>query len=251
MTNILTGMMGAAGVATSDCPLPYPTTPGGTPILWFAGDDVTLSGTDVTQWNDKSSSGFDATKLAASTNYATLDATDSNFNGKPTLNFPGSSLYELSGETMGDIMTATEFEWWFVGMATFAGAYNYMFGDTSGYWWFGPQTSGLYKGGDQHVEVSLALSTPGMFQLGQGIGGTSNLILRGIDGAEDDYGSNVNYYSGSWLSHGIRIAGRGTTGASYPFRGDIAEIICYTSPLTGDALTQTKCYLAGKYDMEW
>lgn len=223
--------------------------PGGTPSLWLAGDDVNLSGTDVTQWNDKSGNGFDATPTDAG-RLAVLDATDSNFNDRPTLFFGGTSYgMAIVGETMGSFMTsATQHEWWFVGMQTASANYGWMLGDSNGYWHFGSYTSGTYEGGDKHVSVTVALSTPTMFQMENGSGGSGNLILRASDGDEHDYGSNLNYAGGSWLGNGVLIAGRGS---GYPFTGDIAEILCYASPLTGDDLAETRTYLATKYDMEW
>ena len=218
--------------------------------MWFAGDNVTLSGTDLTQWNDKSGNGLNLTKESQfPSNYAQFVASDSNFNDKPTLTFVWGGIYEVAGQDMSAFMTSEkEFQWFWVGMQTNTGSYKYALGDDSGYCWFGMTTSGTYYGYDTHVEVAVAASTPQMFQLVNGQDGTGNLVLYASNGQLDDYGSQVDYYPDDWFDRNIiQVGGRSSGG----FEGTMAEILCYASPIVDDDLTQTKCYLSGKYDIEW
>jgi len=79
-------------------------------VLWLDAEDtasITLNGTDVAQWDDKSSSGFDASQATASSQPAYLAT---GFNGKPTLQTDGADYLEFGqvglGRSVGAITCA-------------------------------------------------------------------------------------------------------------------------------------------------
>jgi hypothetical protein len=69
--------------------------------MWLDAADastITLNGSDVSQWNDKSSSGFNASQATAA-NQPTYSATG--FNGKPTVTQSGDRFLEFGVTSLG------------------------------------------------------------------------------------------------------------------------------------------------------
>ena len=92
---------GPAAVAAAPAAPWTPADLGASLALWFDADDastITLNGSDVSQWNDKSGNARHASQATASFQPTYLTA---GFNGKPTLQTDGNDVLELGVTSLG------------------------------------------------------------------------------------------------------------------------------------------------------
>lgn len=79
------------------------------PFLWLKADEgVVESGNDVSQWTDQSANGNNLVQ-AAGANQPLYTAANSDFNGKPTVDFNGSSHFLRSGALSSSLTDTTTF----------------------------------------------------------------------------------------------------------------------------------------------
>jgi hypothetical protein len=236
--------------------------------LWFDGADsssMTLSGSSVSQWNDKSGNSFNATQSTGA-NQPTL--VTNVLNGKSTVRFNGSTSYlsfgtsQIFDDTLGFTLvvvfkcTATGF-----GRTIFeanAGNSRWLrnvaaIGDSS----YG-DLSVSANNSDVNVRTGAILSTSTfarVMSVYNGSGNTTptnysitknNTAVSSYAAVKDD--TNVLALAGSSFVAGtankIGIYG---DGSSNPFQGDIAEILLYNRGLTSSELAMLSGYLKGKW----
>jgi hypothetical protein len=101
------GVRFPGGRGATPSPPPPTWAPSSIPGLtgWWRGDDVTLSGSNVSSWNDKSGNGRHFTQ-ATGANQPLFVASDANFGGQPTLDFNGSTHRLGSTWTLANIFDA-------------------------------------------------------------------------------------------------------------------------------------------------
>ncbi|MEM6829387.1 MAG: hypothetical protein AAF551_02650, partial [Bacteroidota bacterium] len=223
-----------------------PDSPGGVAgnILWFRADGgVTTTGNFVTNWEDQSSSGLNAT--ATGGNRPTLQADDANFN--PSISFVGGDVMN-AGNNLN--LNPGVDEW------TFLSTFNVNLGDNGTILSraIGGEASRQYQyfvSGDEFRQIiggtinddGITLATGG-WTLGSATLSTS-VLNSYVDGSLDDPGvpgtapnQNTN----------LRIGARGASaGATFPLTGEIGEIIMFNSNLTDVERNRAESYLAIKY----
>jgi hypothetical protein len=213
-------------------------------LRWYKADAITgLNDTDpVSTWPDSSGLALDATQTGADRpTYRTNIV-----NGKPVVHFPGWDLVNgphMVMPTLSGVLTMI-----FVVRATGAGltgGYKPLIGSTAGFPAFhggvgtevigGPGQSdmGLNDGTafvNNVVAVPTAINKPAIFK---------SLVFQ----------PNVAIASGGWAAMN-RITRDGYLGEALNDRvweGDYAEIIAYSTTLTGTELAQMHSYLSAKY----
>jgi hypothetical protein len=237
---------------------------------WFDGSDsasMILSGSSVSQWNDKSGNGFNAAQATAA-NKPTL--VSSVLNGKSIVRFDGSNDFlsfgssQIFDDTLG-YTVVTVFKCTATGFAKTvfeanAGnsrwlRYDVAIGDTS----YG-DVSVSTNNGDANVRTGAILSTSSFAKLvvtyngsgnttpGNYVVAKNNTIVASYAAVKED--TNVTPLAGSAFVAGtankIGIYG---DGSSNPFQGDIAEIMLYNRKLTDSELSSLTAYLKGKWDI--
>lgn len=251
MTNLLTGMMAASGVSTSNY---VGDPPSGFSARWRA-DDVTLSGSIVTSWNDTSGNGYHLERW--DTNYGpTYTESDSNFNNNPSIKFGGdmggSNFYNMktaSGVTMTTIFGAGGS----AGPVTLAfvckhdptqSSFNYsqIVGDYYGDCDFKQDSDTQITGGSFNSAVGSGVKS-GVYW--QNKAGTGNQTLQ-VSGQTAQTGSGA-----SWNYDGYQMLIGGNNNAGFYYFGWIAEIIIYPTYLSGGDITTLKNYIANSYTITW
>ena len=217
--------------------------------LWLDGADtstLTLSGTQVTQWRDKSSGGLNATNLVGTVTYS---ASGLVFNGSANM---------LSDLTIGTTTPITVFIVATTnlssGFATPLGinAYNgtrpnmlmpYQSGTTPSYWWFSGGAAGV------DGTTVTATVTPGtMYVLADYWSPNSTQVnVNGTSYASSTQAPG-SLSSGAKLLIGSTTSG-GTTYTEY-WNGTISEVIIFTRTLTSAERNQIEGYLAWKWSTQ-
>lgn len=249
-----------------------PTDPGNVG-LWFDADDastITTTGTDVTQWNDKSGNGNHAYQSTASERASSGTST---INGLNTINFDGSGEYmaidnksytgqSINGLSIFSVQRTLSNGRNMILSYDRSETFRYSVGDdqlshnnrlafdTNSGSGGGTRdmrgTTGLI-GGDGHI-------TGAIFD-----GTTGNKSLY-VDGAQDAASaSDGNHTAGSALGNtGVTRYGfigvgsesntfDGATGPNNWFHGNIGEILLYDKALNYDETMQVQQYLAAKW----
>jgi hypothetical protein len=238
--------------------------------LWFDGSDsssMIVSSGSVSQWNDKSGSGFNATQ-GTGANRPTL--VTNVLNGKSVVRFDGSDDYlsfgtsQVFNDTLG-YTVITVFKCTATGFAKTlfeanAGnsrwlRYDVAIGDTT----YG-DISVSTNNGDANVRTGAILSTSSFAKIvvtynGSGNATPSNYVIAKNNTIVASHAAvkedtNVNPLAGSAFVAGtankIGIYG---DGSSNPFQGDIAEIILYNRKLTDNELASLTAYLKAKWNI--
>ena len=250
-------MMAAAGLSTA----PTDPTPGFT-MRVRADTIVVSSGTNVSSWTDLGSGGFSYTPFNAATP-PTLNTTDSNFNGEPTVTFggPNNSSYGYNLNTAGTsgnsgggnaaVFTNTRVKFsifvvWRQSISANTFSYATMFGCYSGSLWIGPNSLTQISIGNNTLQQTVVTPTTYATHAWNGATtGSANTTLKTTGLTTVVHSSNPSYGSSNSL-----LIGGGGNSAMY-FLGEIAEIIVYPTALTGADASTTEDYLAGRYGLTW
>lgn len=212
-------------------------TPSDLPNLaaWFRADDLTTSGSSVTQWNDKGLSGYHLTPG----NSPTLLSSVAAINNQPAVRFNGSTNY-LENATLSQAD----------GYHTFI-----IFARQGG----GVVTLAIIDSVSQAGDALYYVSNPSLYTIFSG----SNLTYTPAvpdntwtvgDGWWQSTNSEINVNNGtpsvgntgSVSSTGFRVGRRGNPSTAYG-QLDIAEIIVSTAKISGDNLTNLHGYLNSRY----
>ena len=264
MTNILTGMMGAAGVSRGGV---YVGSPPSGYRAWYRADTVTESGGAVSQWDDKSGNSFDIGAMDASYK-PTYNTTDSNFDSHPTINFgvdDGANNYKFynasGGPTWSDVMNNSgtslfqAFTWALVWNATTGqspGSYDAWLGDNPGYMWFGMSSdTQVAMGNGTFTQTGLALGTT-YASIINAQGGSDGSITITIETTGETTATYTSWNSASHATGrntGVMIGGGSI--ASYMMKGQLADVLIYNTSLDASDTTTLKNYFANSYDLTW
>ena len=237
---------------------------------WYRADDVTRSGTNVTQWNDRSGNGIHMLQYTAANTGVSPTvspqwvSSDSNFNGQPSIDFTAQNDSNFirfstvagpqnSGNGTASMYTngGTQFSMFAVyrsvAGSTISG-YDIVFGDSQGYLWLGPASTSEFSIGNEDLKQSgwSRGTTFASHGFNGAASGSANLTLKTTGLSTVNYGSNYNF-----SSRGAAMCIGGAVTADQRFRGHIAECIMYPTALTGDDASKTEDYLADRYNLTW
>jgi hypothetical protein len=235
--------------------------------LWFDGSDASsmiLSGSNVTQWNDKSGNGFNATQ-GVSANQPTL--VTNVLNGKSVVRFNGSTNYlsfgsgQVFDDTLGYTLitvfkcTATGFGRTI--MEANAGHSRWLrhvvaLGDST----YG-DVSVSTNNGDANVRTGAIFSTTAFGRLiavynGAGNTTPANYTITKNNTSLASYALSKPDTVVTALAGSPFVAGTANKigiygdGSSNPFQGDISDIILYNRPLAIGELAMVVGYSQGK-----
>ena len=207
--------------------------------FWLDGADqtsMTLSGSNVTQWNDKSGSGFNA--VVSSNAYATLTTTGLSFNNSYyTTNYSASP----ANETFFTVFTTP---------GTLVAASNGLVGTQTGGrtilvpgWGpnsnaFGMNNSGV-AGGAGVTGLVTNTRYIGVIQI------TGTSTTAAINGNSPSAPVTITAFTGGRTT----TIGRETS-TQYAFNGIIHELLAYTASLTTAQRQQVEGYLAWKWGLQ-
>jgi len=253
---------GAAGTSGEEITAGY--------TAWYRADDVTRSGNNVTQWNDRSGNGIHMLQYTAANTGVSptvspqFVSSDSNFNNQPSIDFTaqnGNNFVRFStvagpqnsGNGTASMYTngGDQFSMFAVYRAVAGSSilgYDIVFGDSQGYLWLGPSSTTLFSVGN----VSLTQSgwsrgtTFASHSFNGATSGSANLTLKTTGLSTVNSGSN-NAFS----SRGNAMSIGGAVTAGQRFRGHVAECIMYPTALTGNDASKTEDYLAARYNLTW
>ena len=224
--------------------------------LWLDATNtssLTLSGSNVTQWNDLAGN----TNLSNTANYPTYSATG--LNGKPTLNFAGNNasaqyLYNNSAPTLYNSLSS--FSYFTVlksvpsnaSWASFFSIYRNFtayFGSvsdtnpTNPWFYNGTSFNGGSGNGRSSIDNTVILVRVTVS------GGSLTLQIYGSSGS---YTNTFSYTVGTASSQQIYI---GYSGYNFndSFNGLISEMLFYNSALTQSQYQQVEGYLAWKWGL--
>jgi len=217
--------------------------------LWLDAADpstVTLSGSNVTQWNDKSGNGYNATQATSGnrpvyvseSNRLSFTSASSQFLNLPTNALPaGNSSYayfivcSITSQTGRTLIAGGTF-----------GTTNATFGfrsDNSGgglrhYWWANDQTTAANAYTVNQTFIAEATYTSG---------GTRATLVNGTQLASDTPGTRSQATSPNYIGAG--------SNASLEFLdGTISEIVVFNAALTTFQRQQIEGYLARKWGLQ-
>ena len=231
---------------------------------WYRADDVTRSGNNVTQWNDKSGNGIHMTRFNTSLSPQFVSS-DSNFNSQPSIDFTaqtGSTTIRFgtagaANSGTGRANTFTNGQDTFSIFAVFRNSssqatnsygYSQIIGDQQGYLHLSPQSTTLLQIGNGDLTQSgfSRDTTFASHAFNGATSGSANLTLKTTGLTTAVHGSNPTF-----SSIGAAMVIGGGSAASQYFRGHIAEVIVYPTALTGDDASKTEDYLADRYNLTW
>jgi len=255
--------MGAAGTSGEELTAGY--------TAWYRADDVTRSGNNVTQWNDKSGNGIHMLQYTAANtgSAATFSpqfvSSDSNFNNQPSIDFSGQDgskfirFSTVAGPQNAGNGTASmytnggdQFSMFAVYRADQASrssyGYSEIIGDNYGYLWLGPSANTVMSIGNKDLTQSgwSRGTTFASHAFNGATSGSANLTLKTTGLNTVNSGSN-NAFS----TRGAAMCIGGANSIDYMFVGHIAEVIVYPTALTGDDASKTEDYLADRYNLTW
>jgi hypothetical protein len=261
--NIVAGLLGGEGAGGGITP----DSVAGLKAWYDAADTATisLSGSAVTQWNDKSGNGFHVTQ---STSAQRPSSGINTINSKNVLTFAGDDV--LSAATASDwtfLHNSTGSTVFAVAISDNTDAFEYsIFATSVGSSERGcalrvaspdPQTLSPFvsTGGGSGTLVSLI--SGGTFTAGtafyvSGIWDNSNATLANRSlwrkNGGTQFGTNAQDDSPSSSNPARALCvGNNTNSGSYAWTGKIAEIIMYTGVLSGTDITGINSYLASKW----
>lgn len=233
---------------------------------WYDASDtatITVSGTAVTQWNDKSGNAYNVTQGTAGQRPVSGTRTQ---NGKNMIDFQSDDV----------LQAATASDWTFMSNSTGCTAFVAAFYDTDSNSRVLIDTSGFlsaniglacYAAGDDNLSGLVARGASGTFvSLIETLGAltdntakyfsvkfdnanatAANRVLARINGGSQ---TGANTYSGAASSsapnHALYIGAYNTSG-SFGFNGGICEIIIYSGLLSDADILKVNNYLAAKW----
>jgi Concanavalin A-like lectin/glucanases superfamily len=219
------------------------------PFLWLDGSDystMTLSGANVTQWNDKSTNAYNMTQ-GTSANQPKFGTKQ--INGRNVVDFSGNAggLY-MSNTAVS--LTNNAYTIFIVGYTVYNSAspnillYGYNTGAT-GYFSCFSQSNQLYFGVNNgnwntYGTGTVPTTTPYMFE---GINSPTSMQIY----YDASLCSNVGYTANSVTLTSINV-GSGSAGGS-PFNGYIGEVLVYNTTLSPANRIEVEGYLAWKWGL--
>lgn len=239
---------------------PITEGPGGNPTFWVDADSlyITLAGSDVSNWADRSGNGLDLPDPPTTTDRPLYNSTDSNFNDLPSVFF-GTNEYM---ETADDALLACPdgFTVYIVSdISSFPSTFSSLISRTNTTSW--SQGWGiLYYSTNWRFWVNNWNDFSTRVDMGSnpiGIHGAhifklhydkTNIVgqIFGPNGAAETtkaYSATVTDPS----SEGITVAWGGSD--SFDINASYGEIIFYNSPLSDEDQTTTEEYLSNKYNI--
>ena len=219
--------------------------------LWLDAIDsstLTLSGSTLTQWNDKSGGGFNATSPAG--------PTQSTYNGYPVLSFNGSSQYMVSANTVPRTThTLIAVHRPATTTGNFVGNTSlFRYQNVSSYIVF-PFMNGTTPRGYITDADGTPINSSNSTLLENSVTTSLNLIMAVIDsGSQAVFKNGVQQASTTQSLAGATsdtlTIGRYNPGSSDYYQGDLAEMIVYSRILTVSERRQMEGYLAWKWGLQ-
>jgi hypothetical protein len=229
-------------------------------ILWFDAQDsstITLSGTDVTQWNDKSASANHAIGGAIKPRY------DSpyNINGYSTVDFKGSSgarmdttnNINITGSQERDCFTVVKFDSGWTGeyAVWFHGSTTFPFGRAWAPWWnLSTPRWGLSRyGADGRTSLSITLNTGLILEVSHD--NTNGVNFAGINMYVNDPETALTWET-TTSANTNTINSKLTLGfytGTAILKGQIGELLYYNRRLTTIERREVFWYLKKKWGL--
>lgn len=236
--------VGFIGLVSS---LTTPTSPVSGMTLWLDANDsttITLSGSNVTNWNDKSGNGNDFTSSST--------VTIGDIGGKDAISFPtfnGNLLTSLS--VLSDVITASAYTIFCVfETSNIDAGPGGLFSDTGGFLVLevgdaaSPDANILnVDGGLDTASVATGANTStGVVVVAQHTGGNIRIAL-----GSDTWAQTTASGDTSTLSNKLQV-GRGQGGTPW-FHGRIGEIIIYDKASSDSEISSNITYLTNKWSL--
>ena len=247
----------AGASATQGASSEFSGSPASGYTAWWRSDSgVTLSGSLVDKWTDKSASEFTVVpEDGFSTTKVTYNSSDADFNNKPSLESTNNTphQYESEGQTVNQILTdSNDWHVFVVGYVHAANtnfSYPEMWVDKQGYGWIGPQSDTAFVTKNNSNAVTVSSSEDTLFVLewiNNSGGGGSGWKTKATSSSGTDTASSTAYTWGPGYTNEYVMFG-GTGGSSMTFMGKMSELIFYASEQTGGNLTTLQSYFEDNY----
>lgn len=214
---------------------------------WYRSDlGITLNGSTVSAWADQSGNGRNLTQSTGS-KQPTYNATDSQYNNKPSLTFTSGSATVLTNSSF----TWTTFTVFLVCKVTAAG-YYFIRGTT-------PNLDAYYSTGSPEMFCRRTgpLTSTKSFTVSQ-VSSTPKTYMATMDGTHAGHifkanTSTVTTTDGSTGNPGSASSGSGvfrlfSDNSSDFSSGTIAELIIYTPSISASDITTIENYLRSRYN---
>lgn len=221
-------------------------------VLWLRADDgVSTSGSNVTQWNDESGTGNNASQ-ATGTKQPTV--VSNAINGLPAVSFNGSSDFlQLPTTALSNFSSGASVLLVTKPTAVTAGARFLDFGNgatSDNLYMDEPSNTGAalftYNGSTGKSVSAGSAITLSQFQLLEAIdngSGTATIYTNGVQQAQ-----SVTMNTLQNIARTQNYIGQASAGGSY-FQGQIAEILVFNRGLTSLEQAQLEGYLLAKYQI--
>lgn len=226
-----------------------PTTPVTGMRAWYRTDTLTLSGTDVTQWTDKSG---DARHLGLGT-APTYSSSDTNWGNRPSVSFNGVNDALGSSVASSNIVSAGAFTILIVFRPTAAGSANTstsglgVFTDDANWWGVtvGSSQIVINVNGGGNPTVGSAFSGLNTRMAFEGRLDSGTLYARTSGAAEASVaGANITTLTNTFS------VGRSQSQVTF-FAGTIQEVIVYNTALSAANRELNRQYVTGRYGIKW
>lgn len=256
---------GSKGNNIANEPLWLPSDLGSGLKLWLDANDsatITLNGSTVSQWNDKSGTGNDVSN-ATSASQPTYQATG--FNSLPTVSFDGSDDF-LGKSSVVDIPSTGDLFYGVIyKMDTTSGIWNWIVGHRSAANTSTNGTIGIQRGGgdsqvgchntdvaDTRIKVDVtSLTVNRIATMGRAGGTNGNGGTVTVTATEPSQASYLTSGTQGWTSSSgsfLQIGGRQQSGTNF-FDGQISEVIACNRNLTTDERQKFEGYVAWKWNI--
>lgn len=217
-------------------------------VLWLDGADpltITLSGSNVTSWTDKSGNGNTASNFAGTITYSSNSLV---FSGTEIMNTPLSSVLTnqsmfcvLSYDASTSIQNVLSFR--HTGTQTQLPGYSTRLSNRQ-------QNVTMWGGTLIMNGATISTTTPFMYGATISAGGASFLYSNGTQSGTRASGTTSPTGTGTvTIGNYVRPAALGGTVGDEPLRGRIYEIVLYNVILTSTQRQQVEGYLAAKWGL--
>ena len=229
-------------------------------LLWLNADAITgvTSGSSLSTWNDMSGNGYNAPALSSGSLVPPTYITNV-YNGMPVVRFAGNSILEVSSLPLGTYTIAAVFKTTGNSQIVYEHSNDVLTNSNGNF---------LYTSTQSTICVKRAGAQTGKDILGSGagtwaancstpiltvdeFGGTDASEALYLNGAQqqlvENWTGSLNTTTANSLP--FNIGGR-ASGPGLLFNGDIAEIVVYSSALSGTNLTTLTNALMAKYALD-
>jgi len=225
-------------------PLDLLNTPGATVWAAYRADNVTLSGSDVTAWPDRSGNARDL----AATGTPQYVETDTDYGSQPVIEFPGTDDYLLNDDAANDLAQPLTVIW--IGECNLANATN-----KRAFWGSGTITGGGVPNlnwnasevfvpqisGDGALTTTLGNDTPALIEM-LFSGASSSVRVGSVIAA-------TGTLTADGITNGICIGA--IPGGNQDFGGRIAEVVIIDGVLTHQARVYLAQYVNQRYGFDF